>query len=141
MPPQRLAAAHITSLLDYRDEGDGSDGPCTARGDGGNNALRYLTEERGLTTRTLRKYGVGRAHYDFPSTNPGTASRYEKEECVTFPWIMRASEVNDQEGMREPPGRYDWAEEKEEEEKGEDGGKDEGRWEIQDEKEGGKVSP
>jgi len=138
MPPQRLAAAHITSLLDYRDEGDGSDGPCTARGDGGNNALRYLTEERGLTTRTLRKYGVGRAHYDFPSTNPGTASRYEKEECVTFPWIMRASEVNDQEGMREPPGRYDWAEEKEEEEKGEDGGKDEGRWEIQDEKEGGK---
>jgi twinkle protein len=63
-----------------------------------NDPLRYLTEVRGLNTKTLRKYGVGRAAYRFPSDKQGGG--YQEAECITFPWIMRESDVKSQEAMR-----------------------------------------
>ena len=118
MPSQRLAAAYITSLLDV--SASSSDSTAAASSEttnaSANAALTYLTQTRGLTTRTLRKYGVGRGYYNFPSSDPNSSARYVREECVTFPWIMRASDVNEQEELREPPGRFDWVEEEEEEE-------------------------
>ena len=112
MPSQRLAAAYITSLLDV----SAPSSPDSATTGKTNAALTYLTETRGLTTKTLRKYGVGRGYYNFPSSDPNSTARYVREECVTFPWIMRASEVNEQEELREPPGRFHWDEEEEENE-------------------------
>ena len=112
MPPQRLSAAYITNLLNR--EGGKGDDDAGERGRGReSSALEYLTEVRGLNTRTLRKYGVGSAYYDFPSrgdvsqsgsngsgSGSGSGGGWEKAECVTFPWIMRASDVSDQEGLR-----------------------------------------
>ena len=120
MPSQRLAAAYITSLLDV----SAPSSPDSADTGKTNAALTYLTQTRGLTTKTLRKYeyGVGRGYYNFPSSDPNSTARYVREECVTFPWIMRASEVNEQEELREPPGRFDWDEEDEEEEENEEEG-------------------
>lgn len=113
MPSQRLAAAYITSLLDA----SASPSPDSANNTSKTNAaLTYLTQTRGLSTKTLRKYGVGRGYYNFPSSDPNSTARYVREECITFPWIMRASEVNEQEELREPPGRFDWDEEDDEEE-------------------------
>ena len=61
-----------------------------------NNAvLTYLTDVRGLERTTLRKYGVGRATYNFPSDKG-----YVSAECVSFPWIMRTSDVQIQEDLR-----------------------------------------
>ena len=118
MPSQRLAAAYITSLLDVSSSPSSSDSTAASSSEttSANAALTYLTQTRGLTTKTLRKYGVGRGYYNFPSTDPNSSARYVREECVTFPWIMRASEVNEQEELREPPGRFDWVEEEDEEE-------------------------
>jgi len=117
MPSKRLSAAYNTSLLDVRSSSNG-DG---ANSDNGtisttdtNNALHYLTTVRALDTKTLRKYGVGRGYYNFPSNNPNSSAKYVREECVTFPWIMRASEVHEQEELREPPGRFDWVDEERE---------------------------
>ena len=125
MPSQRLAAAYITSLLDVSSTTANNDAAAADDGTSNtnntntstnnhnnnnntNNALKYLTETRGLTTKTLRKYGVGRGYYNFPSNDPNSAAKYNREECVTFPWIMRASQVHEQEELREPPGRYEW---------------------------------
>jgi len=64
-----------------------------------NGVLQYLLNERGLTKQTLMKYGVGMARFKFPhplNINGG----YVDTECVTFPWMMRVSEVRDQEQRR-----------------------------------------
>ncbi|EJK47953.1 hypothetical protein THAOC_33293 [Thalassiosira oceanica] len=91
MPPRRLNSVHAAQLF-----APGPDGKeCEA--------LRYLTETRGLTRPVLRKYGVGRATYSFPDKSGGRLS-YVPSECVTFPWIMREAEVAEQEEMR--GGRY-----------------------------------
>ena len=82
MPPERLNACYVTNLLDQQPQ---------------NEVLDYLINTRGLTKATLRKYGVGSATYKFPSSE---GNRYEPAECVTFPWIMRASEVEEQEKLR-----------------------------------------
>jgi twinkle protein len=80
VPNERLAACYSTSLLDQ----------------GPNDSLEYLTNVRGLTTKTLRKYGVGRGNYNFPGEN----GKFVPAECVTFPWILPANEVVEQEEMR-----------------------------------------
>lgn len=72
----------------------------------------------------LRKYGVGCATYKFASKKKkdsgGESGRMEYVEsmCVTFPWLMRQSEVEEQEELR--GAEYVWrrAEEEEEEEDG-----------------------
>jgi hypothetical protein len=77
--------------------------------------LEYLLKTRGLTKSVLRKYGVGCAEYKFPSkqkapnnkNNGGTTRmEYVSSMCVTFPWLMRQSEVETQEELR--GARYVW---------------------------------
>lgn len=82
VPQPRLSGYYSSRLLDPQNEN--------------NEVLKYLLEERGLDRKTLRKYGVGRASYKFPSDQGG----YETAECVTFPWIMRQQEVQTQEDLR-----------------------------------------
>lgn len=82
MPSKRLQAAYITELLDKPE----------------NPALDYLTQKRGLTKQTLRKYGVGLGRYNFPGN--GNDGKWVKADCITFPWIMKASEVHEQEVLR-----------------------------------------
>jgi len=82
MPSKRLQAAYITELLDKPE----------------NPALNYLIHKRGLTKQTLRKYGVGLGTYNFPGN--GNDGKWVKADCVTFPWIMKASEVHEQEVLR-----------------------------------------
>lgn len=89
MPSPKLQATYITNLLDNAD----SDSPSSS-------ALEYLTKERGLKTQTLRKFGVGLGSYKFPSIEPGQHNRFVTADCVTFPWIMKAKEVHEQETLR-----------------------------------------
>jgi DNA primase (bacterial type) len=76
-------------------------------------AMKYLTETRGLTRQTLRKYGVGLGAYNFRRNDAvvtagggGNGSmtnhhlQFVRADCITFPWIMRASEVHEQEVLR-----------------------------------------
>lgn len=88
MPSPKLQAAYITNLLDNDNTKSSQE------------ALKYLTDTRGLTKQTLRKYGIGLGSYQFPSIDPGQHNRFVKADCVTFPWIMKASEVNEQESLR-----------------------------------------
>ena len=94
MPSRKLQATYITNLLD--DTNDSS-----------KQALNYLTETRGLTKQTLRKFGVGLGSYRFPSVEPGQQNRFMKADCVTFPWIMKASEIHEQETLRGGAFHYD----------------------------------
>jgi twinkle protein len=86
MPQARLSGYYSSRLLDPQN----SD----------NSVLTYLVTVRGLDRKTLRKYGVGRATYKFPSDQPGAAVGYVDAECVSFPWIMRESELQTQEDSR-----------------------------------------
>lgn len=81
MPPARLNSCYITNLLDQPDS---------------NEALEYLNNVRGLKNSTLRTYGVGRGTYNFPSQKGG----FVPVECITFPWILTATEVIEQEELR-----------------------------------------
>ena len=91
MPSPKLQATYITNLLD-----NNQDTASTAS----QSALQYLTETRGLTKQTLRKFGVGLGSYQFPSDQPGQHNRFVKADCITFPWIMKASEIQEQESLR-----------------------------------------
>ncbi|KAK2197360.1 bifunctional Archaeal primase DnaG-twinkle [Babesia duncani] len=51
--------------------------------------LKYLTETRGLTLETLKKYRVGAGEFSF------TGSSKETELCVVFPWLMVRTKGND----------------------------------------------
>jgi hypothetical protein len=108
MPSPRLQAAYITNLIDAP--------PSQRKGESSpsSDALEYLTTTRGLTKQTLRKYGVGLGSYNFPSNEPGKSHKYVRANCITFPWIMRAGEIEEQENLR--GGSYHW--EKEESESG-----------------------
>lgn len=64
-----------------------------------NPVLQYLLTERGLTKQTLMKYGVGMARFKFPHPLH-ISGDYVDTDCVTFPWMMRVSEVQDQEKRR-----------------------------------------
>lgn len=83
MPSQRLQALYCNNLL-----AEDADDP--------NSVLRYLTAERGLEIKTLRKYGVGKATYQF-ADETGT---YRAHDCVTFSWIMSHDDVRVQEELR-----------------------------------------
>ena len=83
MPSQHMNALYTTNLLDQK-------------GPGLNDALDYLVNVRGLTTPTLRTYGVGLGTYNFPSEK----GHFVPADCVTFPWILPSAEVIDQEEMR-----------------------------------------
>jgi len=103
MPSPRLQAAYITNLLDAPTK-DSKD-PST-QSQSLSPAMQYLTQERGLTKQTLRKYGVGLGSYNFPSNEIGQHGKYVRADCVTFPWIMRAKDVNEQEVLR--GCEYNW---------------------------------
>jgi len=66
--------------------------------------MQYLQHTRGLTRSVLRKYGVGCAEYKFPSkkkkSGGGGGMEYVSSTCVTFPWLMRQGEVQEQEELR-----------------------------------------
>jgi hypothetical protein len=104
MPPTRLSGLYSSRLLDdmkntNENESNQNKNSDVKKSDvGKNEPLQYLTEVRGLNTKTLRKYGVGRAAYRFPSDKQGGG--YQEAECITFPWIMRESDVRMQEAMR-----------------------------------------
>lgn len=59
--------------------------------------LKYLQETRGFELRTLCKYGVGKAIYQFPSEKNG---QYVSTECITFPWLMKVKDIQEQEALR-----------------------------------------
>lgn len=94
MPTQRLQALYSTELLDAPDNGDASSSSSTV--------LQYLTEVRGLSLKTLRKYGVGKASYRFPTDD----NQWTTADCVTFPWIMSVSQVERQETLR--GSKFEW---------------------------------
>jgi len=103
MPSPRLQAVYISNLLDRPDSQEST-------------AMTYLTETRGLTRQTLRKYGVGLGQYNFRrndvigkertgmtvmnSNMQNMQMQFVRADCITFPWIMRASEVHEQEVLR-----------------------------------------
>lgn len=87
MPPRRLQALYSNNLFSDKE---------SEKTDGKLSVLDYLTQTRGLTASTLRKYGVGKASYSFPNEN-GT---YTKQECVTFSWIMSLRDAQVQEELR-----------------------------------------
>jgi len=101
MPPRRLQAVYSTDLF-TKDEVTGQI----------NSVLDYLVNTRGLTQSTLRKYGVGKAHYAFPDDH----GQWVKADCVTFSWIMSLKDIEYQESLRgakfvyenhEPPSGID----------------------------------
>ena len=111
MPSPRLQAAYITNLLDSPNSGNGNGNADKNKKKNNHSnstekALEYLTNTRGLTKQTLRKYGVGLGSYNFPSNEPGKSNKYVRADCITFPWIMRAGEVEEQEVLR--GGSYSW---------------------------------
>ena len=108
MPPARLSSFYSSRLLDHPNNDDSKNSD--SNNDNNNNSnnsnsnitnkndvLRYLTEVRGLNTKTLRKYGVGKGAYQFPCDVSGG---YRETECITFPWIMRESDIKLQESLR-----------------------------------------
>lgn len=84
MPNERLSAAYISALYNTSDPSAKS-------------ALQYLTEVRGISRSVLRKYGVGLSVYQFPCPESG---KYIPTECISFPWIMRGSEISEQETLK-----------------------------------------
>jgi hypothetical protein len=104
MPPARLSGFYSSRLLDHQNNDDNksssisnNDNNKNSINTNNNDALRYLTETRGLNTKTLRKYGVGKGAYQFPCDVSGG---YRETECITFPWIMRESDIQMQESLR-----------------------------------------
>jgi twinkle protein len=115
MPSPRLQALYSTNLLDANPPP-----PTTTTAsslDTTNNsttdhdspiaALDYLHNTRGLERGTLRRYGVGFAHYSFPSGESRTttsgfaaAAAWVQAPCITFPWIMTVADIAYQEDLR-----------------------------------------
>ena len=95
MPSSRLQAAYITNLLDAEKAEEST-------------AFKYLTEKRGLTKQTLRKYGVGLGSYNFRNNDVRHHEKFIKADCITFPWIMRAQDIHEQETLR--GCEYNWKE-------------------------------
>ncbi|KAL7511257.1 hypothetical protein ACHAXN_008154 [Cyclotella atomus] len=93
MPPKKVVSLHSTRLFDSPSDVDSKEYA----------ALQYLTETRGLEKSVLMKYGVGCASHNFPCKEAGG---YVSSMCVTFPWLMRESEVAEQEELR--GAEYSW---------------------------------
>lgn len=66
--------------------------------------MDYMLMKRGLKPETLQTYGVGTSKYKFKSDN----NVWEDCPCVTFPWISRVSEIQEQEDLR--GGVFHWKE-------------------------------
>ena len=81
MPAHRLQALYSTELLDTTKSSPVRD---------------YLQNERGLTVKTLRVYGVGQASYRFANAE----NKWVASPSVTFPWMMRISQIEKQETLR-----------------------------------------
>ena len=91
LPPSRLQALYSSNLLDASSDTNNNNNAQN------NTVLDYLTQTRGLTPQTLRKYGVGKAEYSFYSP---TEKQWKPMDCVTFPWIMSVQDVAYQEELR-----------------------------------------
>ena len=104
MPSPRLQALYSSQLLD--DPAHSTNNNNQQQHQDSAACLKYLTETRGLTMATLRRYGVGMAHYSFPSTddddnsNNNKKSTWVKAACITFPWLMTVQDVKYQEELR-----------------------------------------
>lgn len=122
MPHPKLNSLHSSRLFDPRNNS-------TSYNTNEYKAMQYLQQERGLTNSVLRKYGVGCATYKFASKKRGSGGmEYVESMCVTFPWLMRQGEVEEQEELR--GAEYVWRRSEEEEEDivdEEDGDKEKGR--------------
>jgi len=104
MPNPKLSSVYTTNLMSNpnpiilpssdRDNHDGNNQM---------SALEYLLTVRGINKSTLRKYGVGRAVYSFYDHD---TKEYKPAECITFPWTMRGSEIQEQENLL--GNKYDW---------------------------------
>ena len=94
MPPKKLNSIYTTKLLNPTNSPTSNNQEYKA--------LQYLLIKRGLTKNVLTKYGVGCATYNFPSKDKtkGNVLEYVPSMCVTFPWLMRESEVKEQEELR-----------------------------------------
>jgi len=93
MPPKKLNSIYTTKLLNPTNS--------PTHNTKEYKALQYLLIKRGLTKNVLTKYGVGCASYNFPSKDKKKGSvEYVPSMCVTFPWLMRESEVKEQEELR-----------------------------------------
>jgi len=93
MPPKKLNSIYTTKLLNPTNS--------PTQNTQEYKALQYLLIKRGLTKNVLTKYGVGCATYNFPSKDKKKGSvEYVPSMCVTFPWLMRESEVKEQEELR-----------------------------------------
>lgn len=90
LPPPRINASYMANLFDVKDSVKSA-------------ALKYLTEKRGLTTKTLRKYGVGTAKYQYPTATPTpgkTKNHYMELDSITFPWFISLHQLNEQERLK-----------------------------------------
>lgn len=67
-------------------------------------AMDYLVNVRGLTTQTLIKYGVGMAEYKFANKD----GAWQASECVTFPWLLKVSDLVEQERLRGATVDAEW---------------------------------
>ena len=93
MPPKKLNSIYTTKLLNPTNSPTSNNQEYKA--------LQYLLIKRGLSKNVLTKYGVGCASYNFPSKDKTKGSvEYVPSMCVTFPWLMRESEVKEQEELR-----------------------------------------
>ena len=92
MPPKKLNSIYTTKLFHPNNS------PTTNSKEYA--AYEYLTNTRGLNKNVLMKYGVGCASYNFPSKDASNGISYVPSMCVTFPWLMRANEVSEQEELR-----------------------------------------
>jgi Toprim-like len=108
MPSQRLQALYSSQLLDGQHSSSSSlDTPTDATASSAaraasQDALRYLTETRGLSVATLRKYGVGLGLYSFYDDS----NTWMNAACVTFPWLLSVADVQEQERLR--GGCFEW---------------------------------
>jgi len=83
--------------------------------------MQYLQHTRGLTRSVLLKYGVGCAEYKFPSKKKGKGGNgmeYVSSTCVTFPWLMRQGEVQEQEELR--GAEYVWRKDEDDDDEDDD---------------------
>eukprot|EP00984_Skeletonema_dohrnii_P007446 scaffold2701_cov137-Skeletonema_dohrnii-CCMP3373.AAC.5 len=110
MPHTKLNSLHSSRLFDPRNS--------STHNIPEYKTMQYLQHTRGLTRSVLRKYGVGCAEYKFPSKKKGKGGNgggmeYVSSTCVTFPWLMRQGEVQEQEELR--GAQYVWRKDDEDE--------------------------
>jgi len=116
MPNPKLAAVYISNLYVDNAQNNQPANSIAVTTSNKISPIDYLTNVRGLNRQTLRKYGVGRAMYKFRGDGKQN-HQFVSAECITFPWFMRASEVQEQEALR--GNKYSWKSKHNENEKNE----------------------